>query len=468
MTDRSLLDRLLAHRTLGTAPREELEWLADHGSLISVKAGDVLSRRDTTVEALYIVLSGSIAISVDGGAGPQKFMEWRGGDVTGLLPYSRMVSPPGDSVAQEDTTVLAVPREHLRALTRECHDVTARMVHVMVDRARTFTSSGLQAEKMVSLGKLAAGLAHELNNPASAIERAAGRLESQLQEAESATRTPGAAWLTESQLAAMETLHASCRSTTVSGVRSPIEQAERVEAITDWLADHGLEAAVAEGLAETPVTVEALDRFAAVVDGPARNAILRWMSADCSLRSLAVEIQDAAMRISGLVHAIKGFTHMDQARVAGPVDVMTGLNNTVAVLKSKARSRSIGIDVDAEAGLPRVLGFAGELNQVWANLIDNALDAVEDGGQVEIRAGREGSRVVVRIIDDGRGIPENALPRIFDPFFTTKPVGQGTGLGLDIVRRLVSHNSGEIGVESGPGRTEFRVLLPVAEAGDQR
>ena len=173
------------------------------------------------------------------------------------------------------------------------------------------------------------------------------------------------------------------------------------------------------------------------------------------------------MRISGLVAAIKGFTHMDQATVAEPVDLTQGLDNTVAVLKSKARAKSVAVVVDVEPGLPRVRGFAGELNQIWSNLIDNALDAVPESGRVEVLANREHQRVVVRIVDNGAGIPAQVRERIFDPFFTTKPVGQGTGLGLDIVRRLVRHNDGEISVESQPGRTEFRVVLPLAGIDDE-
>ena len=169
------------------------------------------------------------------------------------------------------------------------------------------------------------------------------------------------------------------------------------------------------------------------------------------------------MRISGLVTAIKGFTHMDQATVAEPVDLIESLSNTVAVLKSKARAKSVAVVIDLEPGLPRVRGFAGELNQIWANLIDNALDAVPDAGRVAVLANREHQRVVVHVVDNGPGIPANIRDKIFDPFFTTKPMGQGTGLGLDIVRRLVRHNDGEIAVESQPGRTEFRVVLPLAE-----
>jgi signal transduction histidine kinase len=458
-----LVDRLAEHKTLGVAPREELAWLASHGTLRQLGAGEVLTAKGARVEGMFVVLSGQIDISVDRGAGPKKIMEWRGGDVTGLLPYSRLVSPPADTVAREPTEILAVDRNCLRAMTRECYEITALLVHSMLDRARVFNSSGLQDEKMVSLGKLSAGLAHELNNPASAIERSATLLEDRLEDSVRAARALGAARLTDAQLAAVDGFRDACAATSMRGVRSPIEQAEREEAMADWLANHRLDTGLAETLADTAVTLEELDLLAETVDGTALDAVLRWAAARCTVRGLAAEIQDAAIRISGLVTAIKGFTYMDQATVAEPVDLVHGLSNTVAVLRSKARAKSVAVAIDVEPGLPPVRGFASELNQIWANLIDNALDAVPDSGRVEVLANREGERVAVRVVDNGSGIPTEIRERIFDPFFSTKPVGQGTGLGLDITRRLVRHNDGEISVESQAGRTEFRVVLPVAE-----
>jgi signal transduction histidine kinase len=410
-----------------------------------------------------VVLEGRIAIFVDRGTGRHKMMEWREGDITGVLPYSRMVNPPGDSIAQEPSTVLAIPRDDLRAMIRECHEITSLQVHAMLDRARAFTSSDLHDEKMVSLGKLSAGLAHELNNPASAIERSASLLEDRLEDAELATRALGEAHLSEEQLAAVDTIRTNCMALEVKGVRSPIEQADREDEIADWLASHSLDTSSAEALAETKVTLEALNALADAVRGPALNAVLRSAAAACSVRDLASEIQESAMRISGLVVAIKGFTHMDQAMVAAPVNVSQSLANTVAVLGSKARGKSVSVVIEVEPGLPEALGYAGEVNQIWANLIDNALDAVKESGHVAISAVHEKKHLVVRIVDDGPGMTAEVRARIFDPFFTTKPMGQGTGLGLDIVRRLVKHNDGEIAVESQPGRTEFRVSLPIAE-----
>jgi signal transduction histidine kinase len=459
-----LVDRLTEHKTLGNAPREELAWLVAHGTLRQLAEGDVLSAKGVPVSGLFIILTGRLAIDVDRGAGRHRLMGWRGGEVTGMLPYSRLVSPPGDSVALEPSEILAIPREDLPALIHECPEVTSLLVHVMLDRSRHFTSAGLQDEKMISLGKLSAGLAHELNNPVSAIERGAALLEDRLEDAERATRALGATRLTEEQLAAIDAVRVSCLSTRPHDVLTPLQQAEREDEIADWLAAHGVESDVAGPLADTAVTIAALERIARAVSGPPLAAALRSVAAGYAVRQIASEIQEAATRISGLVLAIKGFTHMDQATVAEPVDLKTSLGNTVAVLNSKARSKSAAVTITAEPDLPRVRGFAGELNQIWANLIDNALDAVPNAGHVDISAQRDRQQVVVRVVDNGPGIPTEIAQRIFDPFFTTKPVGKGTGLGLDIVRRLANHNDAQIEVESIPGRTEFRVSLPIADA----
>ena len=465
MTTTDLIDRLTGHKTLGSAPRHELEWLASHGTMRNLAEGDVLSPKGAPVEYMHIVLSGHIAIFVDRGSGQDKVLEWRGGDITGLLPYSRMVSPPGDTVAQVPTAVLTIHRDQMPEMVRACHQVTSILVHTMLDRARLFTSSDLQNEKLASLGKLSAGLAHELNNPVAAIERSAALLDERLEEAEQAARALGASRLTGAQLDALDAVRTACIASRALDELSPIAQAERDDAIADWLAAHGLDSAIAPALSETSVTIEALDRIASEVDGRALDAVLRWAAAGCSVRGIASEIQDAAMRISGLVTAVKGFTHMDQGTVAEPLDLAPNLRNTVAVLRAKARMKAIAVAIDVEPGLPRVRGFVGELNQIWANLIDNALDAVPASGRVDVTAGRERQRVVVRVIDNGPGIPPEVRARMFEPFFTTKPIGQGTGLGLDIVRRLLRHNEAQIEVESVPGRTEFRVSLPLADTG---
>lgn len=465
MTTTDLVDRLVEHKTLGAAPREELAWLASHGTLRHLAEGGVMSRKGMPVDGLFVILRGRVAIFIDRGAGRHKVMEWPAGDVSGVLPFSRLINAPGDAIAQEPSEILAIPKSDLAAMIRECPEITSILVHKMLDRARLFTSSDLHDEKMVSLGKLSAGLAHELNNPASAIERSAVMLGRRVEDAERATRALGAAGLTDTQLRAIDAVRTACVALPVQGVLSPIQQAEREDAITDWLTNHGLDssASVAGSLADTAVTLDALDRIADTVSGPPLDAALGSIAAECSVRGIASEIQEAAARISALVAAVKGFTHMDQATVAEPVNLAAGLGNTIAVLRSKARMKSVAVTVDVEPDLPPVRGFTGELNQIWANLIDNALDAVSESGRVDVTANRERGHVVVRVVDNGGGIPADIRERVFEPFFTTKPIGKGTGLGLDIVRRLVLHNDAEIEVESAPGRTEFRVSFPLGE-----
>jgi signal transduction histidine kinase len=455
------LSRLAAHKTVGKAPQEELAWLATHGSLRQMTKGEVLSKRGASVEALYIVLSGRFALQVDRGAGRHKVAEWQAGDVTGLLPYSRLLSPPGDVVAEEPSELLVVDRDDLPAMIRECHALTSTLVHVMVDRARHFTSSELHDEKLISLGKLAAGLAHELNNPAAAIRRSAKLFSDSVAAAEAGSRALGRAGLTEAEFAMVSSLRDACLARPTAGVRSPLEQREREDAIADWLVDHGCDDSISDALAETPLALESLDRFAGAVRRETLEAVLRWVAADCSVRQLANEIEQAAARISDLVASVKGFTQVDQSPVPQQLEISRGLMDTVAVLKGKARKKAISVEIQIDDHLPAVRAVPGELNQIWANIIDNALDAAPHGGRVEVTAHTAPGHVIVSVVDDGPGMAPAVRDRIFDPFFTTKDVGQGTGLGLDIVRRLVQRHDGAIEVHSVPGRTEFRVSLPI-------
>jgi signal transduction histidine kinase len=457
-----LLARLTAHRTVGTAPRSELEWLVAHGTVTRFAPGDMIARRGEAVESLYIILKGRVSHLTDQGGTWRKVMDWREGDVTGQLPYSRLAKAPGNSVIDETAEILCIPRVHVAAMPFECPTVTAALVHVMVDRVRQFKSSDLQVEKMASLGKLAAGLAHELNNPASAAARSAQLVSASLTELDEAARALGAAHLEPQELALIDRVRRLCLAVPATGVLSPLQQSDREESIADWLAKHNADESYAASLAETDVTIQLLDELARTLTGAKLGATLHWLAAGCSIRGLARDIERAASRVHALVSAVKGFTYMDHATAPEPVDVAKGLTDTLAVMAAKARGRSVSVTLDLPTDLPRVRGFGGELNQVWANLVDNALDAVNDGGRVTVVARADETKVVVRVTDDGPGIPADVKGRIFDPFFTTKPIGKGTGLGLDIVRRLVHQNDGLIDVESAPGRTEFKVSLPVA------
>jgi signal transduction histidine kinase len=455
-----VLERLAQHRALAGAPAQELQWLADHGEIMHLAPGDILTPKTGPVTGLFIVLGGHLTIYVDRGAGPIKVMEWHAGDVTGMLPYSRLVAPPSDVKAEQPSEIFKIDRELLPAVIRECPDLTARFVHLMLDRARQFTSADLQNEKMWSLGKLAAGLAHELNNPASAVVRSAEGLAHRLVDVESASRAFGSAALTPAQHSAVARARSLCMA---SGAelfgRSAMARADREERITDWLDRHGADPTAADALVDSAITEDALDHLASVLEGHSLGLALQVLIAECAAHQLVTEIQTAASRIHKLVAAVKGFTYMDQATQQKPVDIGQALRDTILVLNSKARTRNVAITLAVEEDLPCVQALGGALNQVWANLVDNALDAAKS--DVSVTAVRKGTSVVVAVRDDGAGIPADVQKRIFDPFFTTKPPGVGTGLGLDTARRLVLQHRGSIAVDSKPGRTEFTVTLPI-------
>jgi signal transduction histidine kinase len=457
-----IVDRLLLHRTIGRVPRDELVWIATHGTLRHYDIGAVIARQTQVIDELYILLAGRISIYLNRGPGQHRTMDWQAGDVTGLLPYSRLLHPPGDTMVEEPVDAVVIHRKDFPKLTRSCPEVTATLVHVMTDRARRFTSTDLRDENMLSLGRLAAGLAHELNNPASAVMRYAKLMAGTLTVAEEAARTLGAAGLTQHQMAELETFRTICMSSKDYLPLSGLALSDREDAISAWLESHGIPPTLSEDLAKTPVSIEALDRIARVLDGTALVPALHWIAGDCAVRSLVDGIERGASRIHALVAATKGFTHMDRSLEHERVDIARGLADTASLLEGKARSKSVDITLDLPPHLPTVLGFSAELNQIWMNLLDNAIDAAPTPGHVLVTAEPIGEDLVVRVIDDGQGIPEEIRESIFDPFFTTKPVGEGTGLGLDIVRRVVQWHNGEIRVESRSGRTEFRVRLPVA------
>ncbi|MEP7345363.1 MAG: HAMP domain-containing sensor histidine kinase, partial [Gemmatimonadaceae bacterium] len=427
--------------------------------------GDVVADKEIPLSSMFIIFTGHLAIRVDSGAGPRRVLEWFGGDVSGTLPYSRMGRPPGNSVAEEPIEALEVPSKYFSELTVACPTVTAGCVHAMLDRARAFKASDLQDEKMVSLGRLSAGLAHELNNPASAASRSAHVLERAFLDADEASMALGASNLNASQRSAIQDARNSCLATPASVSRTPLERADREEEIVQWLTDHGADCATADSLAETVVSKNALDELAAALDGPVLDAALRWIAAGCTVRSLVFEIERATSRIDQLVGVMKRWSYMDNLSSAEVVDVLGGLSDTVELLSNKAGEKGVTVTLDFSPRLPRVRAYGGELNQIWINVLQNAIDAAPQGGHVTISGSLELERVVVRIIDDGPGIPPEIMGRIFDPFFTTKPVGKGTGMGLEITQRLVRRNSGEVTVESSPGHTEFRLSFPVVPGG---
>jgi signal transduction histidine kinase len=268
--------------------------------------------------------------------------------------------------------------------------------------------------------------------------------------------------LSDAQLAIVDEVHALCSDQSINKTAthaiSAMARADKEDAIGDWLRSHNITDEYAGPLSETEVTIPMLDMLASHV-GPALDTTMQWLSAGCVVRTLSDEIETAASRIHELVGAVKSFSYMDHAPTPEPVDIRRGISDTLTMLGAKVRAKEAEVSLIFADDLPRVHAVGAELNQVWMNLIDNALDAIAARGHLTVSAGAELDRVIVRVVDDGPGIPVEIQGRIFDPFFTTKGVGKGTGLGLDIVRRLLQRHEGEIALESAPGRTEFQVRL---------
>jgi signal transduction histidine kinase len=458
--DDNIVRRLAAHRLLSGAPAEEIRWLADRGTLKRFETGDVLATSSEPLEAMHIVLSGHIAIHVMRDGAITRAMEWHAGDLSGVLPYSRLKSPPGTTIALEPSDVFMLRREHFPALIRECHEVTSVCVHVMLERARKFKLDDYQVDKMAALGRLSAGLTHELNNPASAVARSASALPQSLTAMDRASRELGAARLTPEQTRAIEQLRAFTAAHHVPIYRPPLERADEEEALASWLSDRRIDEEPAEVLADVPLALGALQDIESVFEPATLETVVEYIAAEYGVRRLAADIERSAARISSLIDAVKRMTYMDQAPVPKPVDVVASLKDTMVVLNTKARQKSVDVRLDAPASVAPINGFGGQLNQVWINLIDNAIDAVPSEGHIKVVVRCDQKYLTVSVIDDGPGVSPELQARVFDAFFTTKPVGQGTGLGLDIARRIARRHGGDIELDSRPGQTQFCVRLP--------
>jgi signal transduction histidine kinase len=375
------------------------------------------------------------------------------------MPYSRIRVAPARLVVEDETTMVALSRSHFADLVRECPELTSALVHHMLDRARDYRTAQVHDERMQSLGRLAAGLAHELNNPASGASSHARSLATLLDDLHLASRALACARLTDEQLEAVDAVRRICMA--VGHPRSPLETADREDEFSEWLLRHGIDPVPASALATTDVSLAALDHLAGVLPADTVGIAIRWAASDSAIREAAAHITAATGRIHALVSAVKGFTFMDREGVPGDVDIARGLADTVAMLESKSRAKSVRVSVETAEDLPPIYGFGSELNQVWEKLIDNAIDAAPARGNVTVTAAKRGDVIVVQVMDDGPGIPEELRARIFHPFFTTKPVGS-PGLGLDIARRFTHLHDGDLDFSSQSGQTVFRVRLPVS------
>jgi signal transduction histidine kinase len=357
--------------------------------------------------------------------------------------------------------VLRTPSAELRRIAESWFPFGVHIISGLMQTVRRIESMARQREKLIALGTLSAGLAHELNNPASAATRAVDALSDATEMLIGAIGPLGGSALSAEQCAALEGLRQEAMTASPGGDGSSLRESDREDAIADWLDDHGVDRSwvIAAALAAAGVDDSFCERVLDAVGPDALGPGLQLVAGSVSTGQLLAEVRDATSRISGLVGAVKSYSQMDRASVQ-LTNVVDGLESTLVMLTHKLR----GVDVHREwaADLPKVKAIPGELNQVWTNLIDNAVDAMGGSGTLEVTARVDGDRLVVAVVDDGPGMSAEVLERAFDPFFTTKEVGKGTGLGLDISRRIVvEHHSGDISIDSQPGRTWVSVALPL-------
>jgi signal transduction histidine kinase len=443
-------------------PEDQVDWFLAQSQAVPMKAGQAYARQGDPAEWMFVLLEGEFQWRGEF-SGETVLLDLKPGTVTGTLPFSRMKTYGLTGRALTDGLVLRFPSSQFPQLVHRMPELATRLVGLMSDRIREATRFEQQRDRLAALGKLSAGLAHELNNPASAAKRATGQLRELLKGVRDAAHELGKHNLTAEQRAEIERMEASLMQNDAHP-QDALAVADLEDQLDSLLRSHGQDDLwqLAADLARRNFKPEALEHLFATFDADTARAALCRISASVEIAGLLHEIESSTSRISDLVKAIKEYTFMDQSPVQN-VDVVKTLENTLTILNYKLK-KGVSVERDYQKVPLLVNSFGSELNQVWTNIIDNAIDAMGGKGELRVRTYREDDCVVVEIGDNGPGIPLEVQPRIFEPFFTTKAVGEGTGLGLDMVQRIVRKHRGSIQVHSTPGDTRFQVRLPLASA----
>jgi len=392
----------------------------------------------------------------------KNYERWIQGRLPATFLIPRATVTPAFCEALKKSWVFKCSKEKLKAGFADHYELIEAMVHMMISRVREFTSIQQQNEKMFALGKLSAGLAHELNNPAAAISRAAALLQKQVSQLPGLFKAIAGFNIPPEKIEKISML-ISHKIGTEPVTLTMMQKAKLEDELTDWLYDNGLKNTDPEGLVERGFTTGELDVFKACAPPDALPALLEWVSNYLVTNKMAEDIRASSERISDLVGAVKNFTFMDKNTDRQLVDIHSGIRNTLTMLNYKLRKANINVIEHYDDSIPKIKAFPGELNQVWTNIIDNAIDAMEVNGKgnLEITSTHDARFVKIYIKDDGTGIPEDIKQNIFTPFFTTKEMGKGSGLGLDVVSRIMVQHNGEVKVKSAPGATEFEICLPI-------
>jgi len=450
-------------------PDEHIQWILDHSAYREYADGEIIAHFGEEAEYMWIALSGQVNFYMYLNGRQVYYFTFDNDEITGgvggLMPYSRMRTYPGYSYAHGQVKVLRMHKRDFPALEQLNPDFIQKLIGYMTQRAKAFATTQLQHEKVNALGNLAAGIAHELNNPAAAIQGVADELTKRLSNNYALTIK-----LLDGQLTAahIEMVHRLMDEKVAALGQeeklSAIAKMDLEDELAEWLHGIGVDGReAAETFAENGLFVAELERLRDGLGADAFKQMVPWLENLVSSRKIIRDMADASDRISKLVASIKSHVHMDRTKDLQPTNLHQDIENTLVLLGFKLRGKNITVNRNFQTDLPPIPAYVGELNQVWTNLIDNAIFAVDKNGTINIETQHDGNEVTVKIIDDGPGIPEDIQSRIFDPFFTTKKVGEGTGIGLDIVSRIVKGHDGSVKVHSIPGRTEFAITLPMVD-----
>ena len=447
----------------------EYLWLAEHGIEQRAEPGAILFREGDSPIGMSIMLSGEVHIR-RAQAGNVSFFIARMGQMSGILPFSRMKGYGGTGYAVGNVWTLDITKEIFPDMLAVIPSMTQRCVGVLLNRVREVTRMEGQADKLAALGKLAANLAHELNNPASAAQRSAASLFTELRDYGDRKYSLGAICLSTQSAERLQawverTRNDICNFDRMDPVAeaSPLASADREATILTWLEAHKVPDAwtIAPAIAETRFPLSYLDEFALEFPDDVLAPAMQTLASSLRVERMAETIVSATVRIFDLISAIKDYSYMDQAPIQD-VHLAQSLERTLSMFGSRLEDIKVETDFDDE--VPDIEAYGSELNQVWTALIENALDAMTKGGTLNLRTKLQGQMAVVEIHDTGKGVPAELQARIFEPFFTTKAPGHGLGLGLDTAQRIVSKHSGIITVQSKPGDTCFQVRLPLDRA----
>jgi signal transduction histidine kinase len=454
---------LQAIEDLKEVPLEQLQWFIDNSPVYEIPDGDFLFKAGEPMKGTHILLEGRIKMYLLQNNEMRDMIYIEKASIFGYLPFSRGIVAKAMGQAIGNTRLMTLPMSKMREMITNYFELTQALVHIMTTRVRNYTAYQQQNEKMMALGKLSAGLAHELNNPAAAIVRGSTSLKQHLQMEPKAFKEIMAIRMDEREVDIVTQKLFEILGRGEKPKLTLMQRTEKEDAIRDWLDDHNVANSdeVAENFVEYAFTCDDMESFKEHIPERYLSPVFNWINTNLVTERMVADIQESSQRISNLVKSIKTFTHMDQGKGKEYIDIHTGLRTTLTILEHKLKKGNITVTEQFDETLPKVKAMAGELNQVWTNLIDNAVDAMEVNkkGQLIIRTERDREFVQVTIIDDGPGIPDNIKSQIFDPFFTTKEIGKGTGLGLDVVARIVQQHRGSVKVNSRPGCTEFIVCF---------